>query len=374
MKIAVLSSHTPSLYWFRMDMMKEFINNGHTVIALGADSEGEWKAKFSEYDIDYRQLYVERNSINPIKDLRTFGELYRFMKKEKPDKVFAYQAKTVVYGSIAARLKGITEVYPLIAGLGSIFRGTGYKNKMVKNIMKMEYWLACRCSKKVFFQNNDDKDEFIYNRLLNIDKTVIINGSGVNLEKFKPVPIPVQPVFLFIGRLIKDKGIIEYLEACKAVKEKLPHIRCILVGPYDSNPSALKPVELQPYLDSGVVEYFGEQSDVRPFIAQCSTYVLPSYHEGTPKTVLEAMAMGRPIITSEAPGCRETVTNAVNGYLVEVKDIQGLAEKMLYLANHSAICREMGAKSLEIAKKKYDVKRVNQAIMETMGIIAKQKG
>ncbi|MCH5138675.1 glycosyltransferase family 4 protein [Clostridiaceae bacterium UIB06] len=302
MKIAVLSSHTQSLFWFRMDMMKEFIKSGHTVIALGPDKKGDWNDKFQEYNINYQQLYVERNGVNPLKDLKTFGELYKFMKKEKPDKVFVYQAKTVIYGSIAARLNGITEVYPLIAGLGSIFRGTGFKNKIVKTIMKAEYWIACKCSKKVFFQNNDDKSEFIHNGLIKENKTFIINGSGVNIKKFEPTPLPKKPAFLFIGRLIKDKGIIEYLEACKEVKMKHPNIRCLLVGPYDSNPSALKQEELKPYIDSRIIDYYGEQSDVRPFIAQCSTFVLPSYHEGTPKVVLEAMAMGRPIITSNALG------------------------------------------------------------------------
>jgi glycosyltransferase involved in cell wall biosynthesis len=373
MKIAVLSSHTPSLFWFRMDMMQEFINNGHAVIALGADLEKDWKDRFRKYNIDYRQLYVERNGINPFRDLKTFVQLYRFMKKEKPDKVFAYQAKTVIYGSIAAKLNGITEVYTLIAGLGSVFRGNGFKNKIVKTIMKMEYKIACSCSKKVFFQNNDDKNEFVRNGLINAAKTVIINGSGVNLEKFKPAPLPSEPAFLFIGRLIKDKGIMEYLEACKIVKSQYPKIRCLLVGPYDSNPSALKPEELRPYIDGGIVEYFGEQSDVRPFIAQCSTYVLPSYHEGTPKTVLEAMAMGRSIITSDAPGCRETVTDGINGYLVAVGDIHEVVDKMKYLISSPKLCKKMGEKSLGIAREKYDVRKVNKTILQIMGIDLSQR-
>lgn len=369
MKIAVLSSHTQSLFWFRMDMMKEFINKGHKVIALGADPEADWKDKFRELNIDYRQLYVKRNSLNPFKDLKTFKELSKFMKIEKPDKVFAYQAKTVLYGSIAGRINGITEIYPLIAGLGSIYRGRGLRNKAIKTIMVLEYWIACKCSKKVLFQNNDDKNEFINNGLIKEDKTVIINGSGVNLEKFKPAPLPPKPAFLFIGRLIKDKGVIEYLEACKEIKKEYPYVRCLLVGPYDSNPSALKPEELQPYIDNKIVEYYGEQSDVRPFIAQCSTYVLPSYHEGTPKTVLEAMAMGRSIITSNAPGCKETVTDGLNGYLVDVKDVQGLINRMKHFICNPNTSREMGAASLKIAKEKYDVRVVNQVIMQTMGLI-----
>ncbi|KAF0821733.1 glycosyltransferase family 4 protein [Cytobacillus firmus] len=368
MKIAVLSSHTSSLFWFRMDMMKDFIENGHTVIALGSEPEAEWKKKFQEYNIDYRQLYVERNGMNPLKDLKTLRFLYTFMKKERPDKVFAYQAKTVVYGSIAAKFNGVSEVYPLIAGLGSIFRGEGFKNKIVKTIMKIEYLAACKCSKKVFFQNQDDKNEFIQNGLVKDNKTVIINGSGVDLEKFKPTQFPKEPAFLYIGRLIKDKGIIEYLEACREVKDKHPKVRCLLVGPFDSNPSALKPDELKPYIENGVIEYLGEQTDVRPFISQCSTYVLPSYHEGTPKTVLEAMAMGRSIITSDAPGCRETVIEGLNGYLVKVKDIKGLTNKMEYLISNREVCKNMGQESEKIAREKYDVKVVNQSIIQTMGL------
>lgn len=369
MKIAVLSSHTPSLYWLRIDMMEDFIKNGHSVIALGPEPEAEWKAKFKEINIDYRQFYVERNGVNPLKDLKTYKELYQFMKKEKPDKVFAYQAKTVIYGSLAAKFNGIEEIYLLIAGLGSIFRGTGIKNRILKLIMKIEYWAACKVSKKVFFQNNDDKNEFLNNGLIKDDQIVIINGSGVNLDKFKSEPLPGETEFLFIGRLIKDKGVMEYLEACKKIKEKHPNTRCLLVGPYDTNPSALQPEELKPYIDNGIVEYFGEQRDVRPFIAECSTFVLPSYHEGTPKSVLESMAMGRSIITSDAPGCRETVIDGENGYLVKVKDIEGLVDRMEYLILNPDVNQAMGEKSLRLAREKYDVNMVNQSIMKTMGLL-----
>lgn len=368
MKIAVLSSHTTSLFWFRLDMMKAFIDNGHSVIAVGPEPESEWKEKFQKYSIEYKQIVVERNGMNPIKDLKTLKDLYKFLKKEKPQKIFTYQAKTVVYGSIAARLNGIKEVYPLIAGLGSIFRGHGVKNKLIKTIMKIEYWIAAKCSRKVFFQNHDDKNEFLHNGIILDSKAVIINGSGVNLSKFKPVPHPEKPAFLFIGRLIKDKGIVEYLEACNKIKVKYPDVRCMLVGPYDSNPSALTKEELEPYIKKGVIEYFGEQKDVSTYIAQCSTFILPSYHEGTPKTVLEAMAMGRAIITSDAPGCRETVTDGVNGYLVKIKDIKGLTNKMEILINNANLNSQFGEKSAIIAKEKYDAKIVNQSIMQVMGL------
>jgi len=208
----------------------------------------------------------------------------------------------------------------------------------------------------------------VLNGLVRENKTVIINGSGVNLDKFKPTSYPSEPAFLFIGRLIKDKGIIEYLKACKIVKRKYPKIRCLLVGPYDSNPSALRKEELQTYIDDGIIEYFGEQMDVRPFISQCTTYVLPSYREGTPKTVLEAMAMARPIITTDSPGCRETVINNVNGFLIPVRNIEVLADKMIWMIKNMNKLNDMGEKSYKICKKKFDVKKVNNKIITLLKI------
>lgn len=369
MKVVVLSSHTSSLFWFRMDMMREFIKHGCTVIAVGPEPESDWKSEFETYGIQYKNIFVERNGINPLSDVKTYLALRQFLKTEKPDKVFTYQAKTIVYGSLAARANGIVEIYPLIAGLGSIFRGVGLKNNLIKAIMKYQYRLACNVSKKVFFQNDDDISEFLDNGLIKQEKVKKINGSGVNLEKFKPQALPETPAFLFIGRLIKDKGIKEYLEACKKIKEEYPDVGCFLVGPYDTNPSAIKPKELKPYIDNGIIEYFGEQSDVRPYINKCSTFVLPSYHEGTPKTVLEAMAMGRSIITNDAPGCRETVIDGYNGYLVTIKDVDGLVNKMKILIENQELSKTMAENSLKLAKDKFDVNLVNKSIMETMGII-----
>lgn len=368
MKIAIISSHTHSLFWFRIDMMKMFVDLGHSVIAIGPESEENWKEKFEYHGINYKQINVQRNGTNPFKDINTLSNLYKFMKKERPDKIFTYQAKSIIYGNIAARVSGITEIYSLIAGLGSIFRGSGVKNTVLKHIMKFQFWLACKCSSKVFFQNPDDMEEFVQNGLVSNAKCVIINGSGVNLDKFKPVSLPLTPTFLFIGRLIKDKGIIEFLEACKELKGMFPQVKCLVVGPYDTNPSALTPSELSPYIENKIIEYFGEQEDVREFISKCNVFVLPSYHEGTPKTVLEAMAMGRPIITTNAPGCKQTIIDKSNGFLVEVKDVNDLVEKMKFFIINPEAINKMGQESLEIVKQKYDVRIVNKSIMESMRI------
>lgn len=366
MKIVVLSSHTPSLFWFRIDMMLDFISRGHEVVAIGNESEDKWCDEFQSKEIRYRCAFIQRNGTNPIKDLTTLFSLKKLLKEEMPDKIFTYQAKAVIYGGIAANLLGITEVYPLIAGVGSVFLSDDVKSKVIRCILKNEYRIGMKKCSKIFFQNQDDVEVFTNGKIIDKSKVVLIDGSGVNLDKFTVQPMPDTFGFLCIARLIRDKGVYEYLEACRIVKEKHPEIRCLLVGPFDTNPSALKKEELQPYIDGGTIEYFGEQADVRLYLAQCNVYILPSYREGTPKTVLEAMACGRAVITTDAPGCRETVVDGENGYLVPVKDVISLVEKMEYLIDSPETVSQMSLKGRYIAEKKYDVRLINNTIIYTM--------
>lgn len=372
-RIAVISSHTASLFWFRLDMMKEFVRLGYEVIAVGQSPESEWSKKFNENGIRYRQIYVERNGMNPLSDLKTLKDLNKILKEEKPQKIFCYQAKTIIYTCLAARINKIKEVYSLIAGLGTIFRASTLKSRVVRQIMIAEYKIALKNSKHIIFQNNDDLLTFLNTKIVEADKCSIINGSGVDTDRFSVLPLPNTISFLMISRLIKDKGIFEYLEACRTIKNEFPNVRCLLVGPFDTNPSAIKPYELQPYIDSGIIEYFGEQDDVRPYIEQASVFVLPSYHEGTPKTVLECMACGRAIITTDAPGCRETVTDGLNGYLVETHSVNAVAEKMKNFIINPTFVSEMGYRGRKIAEEKYDVKKVNSDIIKIMNLNKEEK-
>ena len=368
MKIAVLSSHTPSLFWFRMDMMQDFIRLGNTVIAVGNEDAEKWKDKFNEKNIKYIQADISRNGTNPLSDIKTLFSLRKILKQEAPDKIFTYQAKTVIYGSLAAASLGIKEIYPLIAGCGSVFLSKGLKAKLLQTVMRTEYRIALKKSKKVFFQNSDDVELFKSLKMIDPQNVVMLNGSGVNLAKFRPLPFPQDFAFLCISRLIRDKGVCEYLQAAELVKKKYPQVRFLLVGPYDTNPSALKKEEIEGYIKKGIIEYFGEQANVIPYLEQSNVFVLPSYREGTPKTVLEAMASERAVITTDAPGCRETVKTGVSGFLVPVKDVGALSDKMLYLINNPDVAKKMAAEGRKTAEEKFDVKIVNQKVIEVMDL------
>ena len=363
--IVVLSSHTPSLFWFRMDMMKSFLKLGYSVVAVGNEKYDKWEKEFKKENIEYRQIYVKRNGTNPLEDFKTYNSIKKVLKEIHPYKIFAYQAKTVIYGGLAANSLGITEVYPLIAGVGSVFLKNDLKSKLIKKIMVTEYKLSMKKSPKVFFQNKDDEKIFFDNKIVKKGKTVMIPGSGVNLQNFKFQTMPNEFGFLCISRLIKDKGIYEYLEACKKIKKLYPEVRCLLVGPYDTNPSAITPNELQEYINIGV-EYFGEQRDVKPYLEQCNVFVLPSYREGTPKANLEAMASGKAIITTDATGCRETVVDKVNGFLVPIKNVEAIVEAMKYFINNPSEAFEMGREGRKICENTFDVDIVNRIICATM--------
>ncbi len=367
-RIAVLSSHTPSLFWFRMDMMKEFMARGWEVWALGNESEIHWSRKFSEQGITYRRIDVQRNGTNPLKDLRTLISIKTILQEIKPEKIFAFQAKTIIYSALAANQLGITEVYPLVAGMGSVFLKDDPKTRAVRMILTAEYKASMRKCPVVFFQNRDDEEIFRKYRIVNDQKVVLLHGSGVNIEKFTVTPLPEKPAFLCITRLIRDKGVMEYLEACRLLKKDYPDVRCLLVGPYDTNPSAITPEELQAYLDDGSLEYCGEATDVRPYFEAASVYVLPSYREGTPKTNLEAMACGRAVITTDAPGCRETVVDGENGFLVPVRDSMSIVEKMSFFLEHPDKIAEMGREGRARAEELFDVRKVDEAICEAMKI------
>jgi glycosyltransferase involved in cell wall biosynthesis len=258
----------------------------------------------------------------------------------------------------------------LITGLGFTFQNTGHVG-YVHKIVKLLYKLSLSRVDKVFFQNSDDEEFFRCSGILKKSTpSCVVNGSGVDLSSFEVVRLPAgAPVFLMIARLLGEKGVREYAQAAEVVKRRYPNVEFHLVGWIDDNPDSIKKCELDKWLECGCLKFLGRLDDVRPAIESASVFVLPSYREGTPRSVLESMAMGRPIITTDAPGCRETVVDGENGYLVPVGSVDGLVESIIKLIKNPALIPLMGKRSREIAENKYDVSIVNHVILNGMDLL-----
>lgn len=315
---------------------------------------------------------LRRTGTNPLADLRLALALYRLIRRLRPSVTLPYTIKPVIYGTVAAWLAGVPHRYALVTGLGYAF--TGRREGLLKGIIRTLYRFALGKAHGVFFQNPDDERLFRETGLLPESvPSVVVSGSGVDAASFAVAAFPQgHPTFLMIGRLLGDKGVREYAEAGRRIKASHPAVQFRLVGWIDTNPDAITKTELDAWVAQGTLEFLGKLDDVRPAIADSTVYVLPSYREGTPRTVLEAMAMGRPIITTDAPGCRETVIEGENGFLVPVKSVDALVEAMLNFIEDPTLAPRMGRRSREIAEEKYDVHKVNAVMLREMGMAQPQ--
>ena len=368
-KIIVIGSFAGSLINFRGHLLKKMAENGHEVLACAPDASPDVQEKLNALGVAYRNIPIDRTGLNPVRDIYTIYRLISLFREVRPDMVLGYTIKPVIYGSLAGRIAGVPRIFSMITGLGYAFSDGGLKERLVGAVVRFLYKLSIGANRRVFFQNPDDRNIFLRLGLLrNLRQAALINGSGVNVDFFQPVPFPGEISFLLIARLIKDKGVLEYVKAARIVKKRYPQARFYLVGWIDEGPQGITSADLDSWVKEGTIEYLGRLEDVRPAIADVSVYVLPSYHEGTPRTVLEAMSMGRPVITTDAPGCRETVEEGRNGFLVPVRDAKALAERMEYFIKHPELIARMGEESRRIAVEKYDVRKVNKAIMDVMGL------
>lgn len=375
MKIFFVAHHTKSLLNFRGQLLSEFIEAGHDVTVCAPENNQEFIDKFSEMGISFISFPLARNRMNPINDLNTILFLVKTLVKIKPNYVFSASTKPVIYGSLASRLAGVPMVFSLISGAGYALTKTSLKNWLITIVVTSLYRLSLSKNHTVFFQNPDDLSQFVRLKLVRKEQAVLVNGSGVDLEYYYPAPIVKGgPIFLLMCRLIKDKGVIDYVDAARILKRRYPEATFNLLGPFDSNnPSALSRSQIEKWHQEGIINYCGETDDVRSFISGSSVFVLPSYYrEGTPRSALEAMAMGRPIITTDAPGCRETVIEEENGFLVPIKDPNALAEAMERFIIDPDLIFRMGEASRNYAVKKFDVNKVNAKIMNTMGLSKKK--
>lgn len=365
-KFLLISPKNRTVYNFRGDLIADIQHAGYEVLVTGPNNDG--MEEIEKLGVRFFLVPLHKNGLNIAADLRYFWQLYRLIRAEKPEITLGYTIKPVIYGSLAARLAGVRNVNAMVTGTGYAFTALGKKAGMIRLLASVLYRLGFMAARTVIFQNPDDRDTFVSRRLLPRAKCRLVNGSGVNMQKFSPAPYPERITFFMLSRMLRSKGVGEYLEAAQMVKRNYPEARFMLLGAFEDMPDALKTEEVQPYIDNGTVEYFPETADVRPYYAQCSVYVLPSYAEGTPRTVLEAMAMARPIITTDANGCRETVAEGKNGFLVPVKDTKALANRMEMMISNNSLITEMGSVSLRICREKFEVGVVGKKMLEIMKI------
>lgn len=369
-RVLFIAGNARSLIANRGDLIGAMREAGHEVHALVPSYD--LLPEIEGLGIPWRAVGLRRAGLNPVADAASVRELVREIREIRPDKVFAYTIKPVVYGVPAARLAGVPEAYAMITGLGYLFTGETPRQRLLRAAARRLYRHALRRAEAVFFQNPDDQALFEELGILREGgaRPVRVHGSGVSVERFAEAPLPEgPPVFLVIARLLEDKGVAEFAEAAARLKARYPEARFQILGPHDPNlPHAVPAETVEAWRSSPALELLGAQRDVRPFLAAASVYVLPSYREGTPRSVLEAMSMGRPVVTTDAPGCRETVVEGENGFLVPPRTVEPLAAAMERFLHDPALIARMGAASRALAEAKYDVRKVNAVILETMGL------
>ena len=366
MKVAIISHKTSNLIKARGDLIKEIIKKGHQVVAIC--NEDTDKKKVEELGAIYVNIKFNRLSKNIFTNLIYLIKLVKVLKREKVDMVLCYTIKPIIFGTIAAKIAKVSNIYVLVTGMGYIYSEEKIKIRIIRQVCNIGYKIAFKLSKKVIFQNKEDKEEIISKKYVTRDKAEVIDGSGVDLNKFKQAENQIKEefVFLMMSRILKVKGVEEYCKAAKIVKEKYPKTRFIHIGSMEKTSRGLEENKLKNY--SQIVEFKGYKKDVYKYIKKANVVVLPSYlREGIPRVLLEALAVGRPIITTNARGCKETVIENENGYLVKTKNIKDLADKMIMMIEkRGKEIQLMSNKSYELAKNRFDIDIINSKMLEIM--------
>ena len=374
MKIIICLNTAWNLVNFRSGLIRALVAAGNEVLAVAPDDK--YAADLKALGCRFVPLHMDNGGTNPVKDALLTWRFLRLFARERPDAFLGYTVKPNVYGSLAAHMLHVP-VINNIAGLGAVFIKDGWLVRVVRWL----YRKALKRSAKVFFQNDDDRQLFISSALVRAEVTELLPGSGIDLNRFTPAV--TQTVhdsnskfrFLLIARMLRDKGVDEYVEAAKLLHARWPQAEFCLLGFVDvKNPAAISKAEMDTWVAEGVVNYLGVSDDVREQIATADCIVLPSYREGTPRTLLEAAAMARPIITTDAVGCREVVDDSVNGYLCKVRDAGDLAEKMDRMLSLSKEQRtEMGLRGRAKMEAEFDEQIVIKKYLAAIDTILRRK-
>ncbi|MDR5638508.1 glycosyltransferase family 4 protein [Thermosynechococcus sp. PP42] len=373
-KVALISNAAYSVINFRLPLIAELVHRGCTVDVLAPTWSQQERQKVESLGAQCLCYPLERKSLNPLGHLRTFLKLVGIFRTNRYDALLSYTAQANVWGTLAAAWAGVPRRVAMVTGLGYAFTAdpegrSPLKRRVLSWVLTQLYRLAFPLAHRVVVQNPDDLCLLQKICGLPAEKFQLIPGTGVALDEWPMQPAHLQPLtFTMVARLLREKGVMEFLAAARQVKGEYPLIRFCLLGSLDDNPGGLSTADLQPWLEDGTVEWPGAV-DVKPWLAQTSVFVLPSYYrEGVPRSTQEAMAIGRPVITTDAPGCRETVIDGVNGFLVPPRDVAALANAIRRFIEQPELIPSMGRASRRLAEERFDVGRVNGVLLPLLGV------
>ena len=368
--LAIISNQAFSLINFRGDLIKALVRSGASVYALAPDYDRLTREQVTQLGAVPVAYALSRTGMNPLKDFCDALSLTKILRSLRPNTTLCYFIKPVIYGTLAAWLAKVPRRVAMIEGLGFVFTLSKKSNSLNKRFLKFFvsflYRIALKKAHYVIFLNKDDLQEFVASNLVESYKCKLIPGIGVDLEKWcaeAPVTYPVT--FTLAARLLHEKGVREYIDAARIVKYKCATARFILLGDVDANPGSLSREEVESWVSEGLIEWPGHVR-VKYWLEQTSVYVLPSYREGVPRSTQEALAMARPVITTDVPGCRETVIDGENGFLIPARNFVVLAEKMLIFINKPSLIGSMGEKSRALAEKRFDVHKINKIFLAVL--------
>ena len=372
MKIGFLSHLDLNLYLFRLPIMQKLLEEGHEVYAICP--RGDKFDLFENYGIQAVEYNIQRSSLNPFKEMKAIYNIYQAIRPLKLDILHTFTAKPNIYGTIAAKYAKVPTIINLVEGLGSFYIEDTVKNKVVRTVIEKLYKLVFKFSDQVVFVNSDDPQYLQEKKVITADKITIIKSVGIDTRVFDPdrisgdeivllksaLGVEDKIIVLMVARAIWHKGVREFYEAA-ALLSKNKNVQFLLVGDIDEgNPSSAD----KHYLNDGDVIWLGHRDDVLLLTAMCDIYVLPSYREGVPRTLLEAASMAKPIITTDTVGCREVVSEGKNGYLIPVKDSVALVKKIEYLVEHPDKRKIMGEDGRIRAIEEFDIQNVVKQYIE----------
>ncbi|WP_352338919.1 glycosyltransferase family 4 protein [Psychrobacter sp. 16-MNA-CIBAN-0192] len=376
MKFIIIGTVASSFLGFRKDLIADLLRKKHEVYAFTSEYNEDDLRKIQAIGAIPVTYNLQRGGLNPFSDITSTYLLSRKIKEIGPDIVLSYFSKPVIFGTLAAKIAKVPKIIGMLEGLGHTFTeqpgGFNRKTVLIRRVQVALYKIALPQLHTLIFLNPDDPADLLDTYLINVNKVEVLGGIGLNFEDYKYQPITDPKLlinFLFIGRLLKEKGIHDFVAAAKLVKEKYPDTVFTILGSRDySSLGALQESELDKLISLNIINYPGQVDNVQKWIAESHVFVLPSYREGVPRSTQEAMAIGRAIITTDVPGCRETVIDGVNGFLVEKWNPQALAEKMIYFIEHPEQITIMGQESYKIAQDKFDADNVNKRLINILGL------